>query len=417
MSLVRTFSRTSKVVRRRIRQHPVVTWLIIGLVVAIGLATTMLLMHEHEEETLHFRLRAGIPSSGEGFGLALYQSLGTRLRPGHEVRLVPNGTIFDAIDQEIRAAKSSVHVDVFIWQKGKASDRLIAALEQRASTVECRVLVDDVGSPHFREDIEPRLRAARCETRLFRPLPGEGDEMARNHRKLVVVDGRVAFTGGFGIRDEWLGDGVTAEGWRDANVRFTGPAVADAQQAIAENWQEAGGALFPAHAFPELAPDPAFPAMATLVTSTVSPVLSRAERLVQLLVRAAKKRLWIANAYFVPPDPLLDTFREKARAGIDVRLLMPGKKSDSKISMGSQHLAYGSLVESGVRVFEYVPSMMHAKTIVVDDEIAVVGSINLEPLSFEKLEEDALVVQDRAFADELARSFEQDLEHARTIAK
>ncbi len=395
-----------------VRRHPVVVLLVAGVLVAIGLAAGI---HAHEEEVRHFRLETDVPSSGEPFALAVYQSLGARVRPGHEVTLVGNGAVFDALAQEIGRAKSSVHVDVFIWQKGTASDKLIVALEKRAPGVDCRVLVDDVGSPHFEEDIAPRLAKARCETRRFRPLPGSGDELARNHRKLVVIDGRVAFTGGFGIRDEWLGDGVTAEAWRDANVRFTGPAVADAQQAIAENWQEAGGALFPASAFPELDADLPRKASAALVTSTASPVLSRAERLVQLLVRAAKKRLWIANAYFVPPDAITDMLREKARAGVDVRLLMPGKKSDSKISMGSQHLAYDELVQSGVRVFEYQPSMMHAKTMVVDDEIGIVGSINLEPLSFEKLEEDALVVQDRAFAEELARSFEQDVTHARPV--
>lgn len=388
--------------------------LVVGVVVAIGLGIGV---NAHEEEKLHFRLRVDVPAAGDPFALALYQSLGTRVRPGHEVTLLGNGTIFDALEQEIRRATSSVHVDVFIWQKGKASDRLIAALEQRASGVSCCVLVDDVGSPHFEEDIAPRLTAARCEARRFRPLPGEGDKLARNHRKLVVVDGRVAFTGGFGIRDEWLGDGVTAEGWRDANVRFTGPAVAEAQQAIAENWQEAGGALLPANAFPPLDREPAGTSAATLVTSTISPVLSRAERLVQLLIRAAKKRLWIANAYFVPSDAITDMIKEKARAGVDVRLLVPGKKSDSTISMGSQHLEYGSLVEAGVRVFEYQPSMMHAKTIVVDEEVGVVGSINLEPLSFEKLEEDALVVQDRAFVEELVRTFEQDCTHARPVSK
>jgi cardiolipin synthase len=135
------------------------------------------------------------------------------------------------------------------------------------------------------------------------------------------------------------------------------------------------------------------------------------------MIRAAKKRLWIANAYFVPSDVILSLVKEKAGAGVDVRLLLPGKKTDSHISMGSQHVAYGPLTQEHVRVFEYEPAMMHAKTFVVDDEVSVVGSINLEPLSFSKLEESALVVQDRAFNEEMAQAFERDCKHAVEIER
>ncbi len=361
-----------------------------------------------------FEVRGEVPATGAPFALALYQSLGVQLRSGHEITMVSNGAVFDRIAEEIDRARSSVHVLLFIWQKGAASDRVLHALTERARAgVACRVLVDDVGSPGFDKDIRPALEAAGCEVRVFRRLPGAGDKLARNHRKVVVIDGRVAFTGGFGVRDEWLGDGVTAEGWRDTNVRFTGPAVAEAQQAIAENWQEAGGTLFPADAFPP--PEATGSTSAVFLASTVSPVVTRAERLVQLMIQSAKKRLWIANAYFVPPDVILETMKSKAASGVDVRLLVPGTKSDSTLSMGSQHLEYGSLVKGGVRVFEYQPSMMHAKTMLVDDEVSLVSSINLEPLSLSKSEEVALVVQDRAFAVQMAESFERDCSHARIV--
>jgi cardiolipin synthase len=393
--------------------------ILLGVLVAISLGMAMC---ERAEEKVQFHLRTEIPSKGDEFALAFFQSLGTPMRGGHEVSIVSNGAIFDRVAEDVRAAKVSVHFDVFIWQKGRASDQLLDALDARAKGVECRVLADDIGSPGFEKDIAPRLTRAGCEWRLFRRMPGGGDKLARNHRKIVVVDGRIGFTGGFGIRDEWLGDGVTAEAWRDENVRFTGPAVIEAQQAIAENWQEAGGALFPQSAFPaDEDRDPDFDpwgsANAAFISSTASPVLSRAERLVQILIRAAKKRLWIANAYFVPSDEILDLVKEKAGAGVDVRLLLAGKKSDSRISMGSQHVAYGPLTRNHVRIFEYQPSMMHSKTFVVDDEISVVGSINLEPLSFSKLEEDALVVQDRAFNEEMAKTFEADCKHAKEVER
>jgi cardiolipin synthase len=153
------------------------------------------------------------------------------------------------------------------------------------------------------------------------------------------------------------------------------------------------------------------------VTSTVSPVLTRTERVVQLMIQASKKRLWIANAYFVPSKAIIEMLERKASEGVDVRLLMPAKKSDSKASAGAQHVEYGPLVKQGVHVFEYLPSMMHAKTMVVDDELAVVASMNLDPLSLSKLEEVALVVQDRDFTAALARMFEADLTHARAVTR
>jgi cardiolipin synthase len=372
---------------------------------------------KHDEERHAFQLRVAVPSEGAPFASALQQSLGVELRPGHAVTLLSNGAVFDALDEEIRKARSSVHILLYIWEKGAASDRMVAALVDRAKAgVACRILIDDFGSPDFAKDVQPALTAAGCDVRIFRPGLAEGDKLARNHRKVVVVDGRVGFTGGFGIRDNWLGDGVTAKGWRDANVRFTGPAVAGAQQAIAENWQEAGGPLFPPEAFPPA--DGSGSASAAFVTSTVSPVLTRSARLVQLMIQAAKKRLWIANAYFVPSQAILEMLKRKASEGVDVRLLMPGKeKSDSKASAGAQHVEYGPLVERGIRIFEYQPSMMHAKTMVVDDELSVVASINLDPLSLNKLEEVALVVQDRAFAANLARTFEVDVTHATPVTR
>lgn len=361
-----------------------------------------------------FELQVPVPSEGVRFGAALYQSLGVELRPGHHVALADNGAIFDGLEAEIRTAKSSVNAVIYIWEKGAASDRLVAALTARARAgVSCRLLVDAFGSPDFRRDVQPALEAAGCEVRVFRPLPVTGDELARNHRKIVVIDGRVAFTGGFGVRDNWLGDGVRSDSWREANVRFSGEAVGGAQQAFAENWQEAGGALLPAEAFPE--PDRSGPALGAFVTSTASPVLTRAERLVQLLIQASKRRLWIANAYFVPSGAILAMIKRKSAEGVDVRLLVPGKKSDSKTSFGAQHIEYDALLKQGVRVFEYQPSMMHAKTMLVDDELGLVGSINLDPLSLAKLEEAALVVHDRAFAAELARSFEADCAHAEEL--
>lgn len=348
------------------------------------------------------------------FGSALYQNVGVPLVAGNRVERIDNGAVFDAIVEEIAAARASVHVLSYIWAKGEASDRIVAALAGRDPAVECRIVVDAFGSSGFDEALRGPLEEAGCEVRVFRPLPGR-EVVARNHRKLVVVDGQVAITGGFGIRDEWLGDARTEEEWRDTNVRFRGPTVAQAQQAFAENWLEAGGAFLPGHAFPRL--EAAGEAAAAFVTSTASPVLTRAERMLHLLLAAGKRRIWISMAYFVAPDTLLAVLQRKAEAGVDVRLLVPGVQSDSKTSFGSQQLDYGELVDHGVRVWEYKPGMMHAKTLVIDDELAMVGSQNLDPLALNELDEGSLIIQDRAFNEALAAAFVRDCERGEEVGR
>jgi cardiolipin synthase len=362
-------------------------------------------------EAAAFHWNAPEPPALQAFGNALYQSVAVPLHPGNEIQVLDNGAVFDALVADINRAKSSVHVLMYIWEPGSASDRVSRAIVERARAgVQCRILVDAFGSLGFAEQLAPPFEQAGCEVRLFRPLPGY-DKLARNHRKIVVIDGKVGFTGGFGIRDNWLGAGLKQDEWRDTQVRFRGPAVLDAQQAFAENWQEAGGSLLPDAAFPEATA--AGPTRAAFVSSTASPIVTRAERLTQLLLGFARKRVWISNAYFVPSPAILRLLADKAAHGVDVRVLVAGKQSDSKTSFGAQQFEYRSLVERGVRVWEYVPSMLHTKAMLVDTELALVGSINLDPLSLNKLEEGALVMQDPAVNERLAQDFLEDCAHAK----
>lgn len=385
-------------------------WLALAALLAVGLGLGARALWKWSKPEYSFRLRASPPRSDAELDSALYQTLGVRLAPDHAVTLVLNGKVFDSLVERIAAAKSSIHVLMYIWESGVASDRVVEAIVARARAgVHCRIVVDDVGSPDFAESVAPALRRAGCEIRVFRPLGGP-EKLARNHRKLLVVDGTSAITGGFGIRDTWLGDGIHGDSWRDTNVLFAGPAVADAQQAFAENWQEAGGALLPMEAFPDVRGTGS--ARAAFISSTQA-VVTRAERLTQLLIASAERRLWIANAYFVPSRGVLELLMKRAEAGVDVRILAPYKNSDSKTAFGAQHLEYGELLKKGVKIWEYTSSMMHAKTMLVDDRLAQVGSINLDPLSLHELEEDALLVEDRAFVAELEQTFIADCERSK----
>jgi cardiolipin synthase A/B len=388
-------------------------WLVALAALLAGGAALVVLLSRSDKATAAFALRGSVPSDAEGFGAALFQTLGTRLRPGHQVTLLQNGQVFDELTSRIAEAKHSVHVLMYIWEQGKASDRVVAALVARARTgVRCRILVDDLGSPEFAKTVQPALVAAGCEVRIFRPLGAE-EKLARNHRKLVVVDGRLAITGGFGIRDNWLGDGKHPDQWRDSSVLFLGPSVADAQRAFAENWQEAGGGLLAPAAFPE--PENGGPSAAAFVASSKG-VVTAAERLTQLLLLRAQRRIWIANAYFVPSAAIVDILERKARAGVDVRILVPDKNSDSKTAFGAQHLEFGRLREAKARIWQYTASMMHAKVTLVDDDLLLVGSINLDPLSLNVLEEASLLTQDAKVAAEAAGHFVDDCTRAEVVA-
>jgi len=349
-----------------------------------------------------FELHSPVPH----FSAALEQTTGVALQPGHRLEVLENGPVFDALIAAIAKAQKSINAETYIWRKGAASNRVLEAIKLRtAAGAICRVLLDAVGSEDLGDELRARFADARCQLRIFRPVPGP-DNAARNHRKDFIVDGRVGFTGGFGVDDKWLGDGLSDKNWRDTNVRVEGPAVGQLQQSFAEHWQEAGGDFLPASEFPRL--EPVGDAPAAFVRSDASPVVTRAERLTQLVIASARKRLWIENAYFVPSKAIRNLLGRQAAAGVDVRIVAAGHKSDSKFEFLWAQTDYGDLQKRGVRIWEYQPSMMHAKTMLADDALIVIGSVNLEPFSLNKLEEGALVAEDAAAARRLAKDFEAD---------
>ncbi|QRN97242.1 cardiolipin synthase B [Archangium violaceum] len=365
---------------------------------------------------LALRIRDDVPETHEGLSLAWYQTVGVELEPGNKVELVHNGHVFDVLEQEIRAARSSIHILVYIWRPGDPSERLVKALRERRPGVACRVLVDPLGSIRFEDMVGPQLVAAGCEVRVFRPLQGTIATLnlkrfqARLHRKLVVRDGVSGLTGGWGIWKSWEGNGRKPDEWRDANIWVQGPAVRGIQLAFAQNWQEAGGGMLPAEAFPEPIPAPG-EARAGFVMHTGAPVLTNAERMTLLAIASAKKRLWIANSYFIPTGAIQDMLIAKAKAGVDVRVLTPGRHHDIPPVHEGQRATYARLLENGVRIWEYEVSMMHSKTLLVDDRLSMVGSTNLDPLAL-SAEEGSLVVDDEALAAGLAKDFEEDMSHS-----
>ena len=382
-----------------------------GVVAAVALATVAAGCAPVSSQ---FELHGSVPppSESEAFDNALFQTVGARPLRGHRWRLEVDGRVFGAIADEVARARVSVNIVVYIWHSGEPSERLLDGLAKRDKRVACRILVDPLGSPDFEKNVQPRLRALGCETRQFRPLL-QHPIPERNHRKIAVVDGRVGYVGGFGVRQEWVkASGSSDPEWHDINLRVEGPAVGELQRAFAQNWQEAGGTLLPVEEFPHV--DGEGDARVAVVASSFGYV-TLADRLMLLTIASAHKRLWIWNAYFVPDARMRDLLVAKAKQGVDVRVLAPGDKNDVLASKVAQRRGYPALLAAGIRVFEYQPTMMHAKTVIVDDRLAVVGSINLDALSLTRLEEDAVVVDDPELVTALARQWDEDVKKCREV--
>ena len=301
----------------------------------------------------------------------------------------------------------SINIVLFIWRPTGPSSRMVEAVTRRARAgVACRIMVDAVASADFEKEIKPTLVAAGCDVRAFRPISG-GPTDKRNHRKIVVIDGTVGITGGFGVEDVWLGNGRKPREWRETNVIVRGPAVSEMQQAFADNWQEVDGPLLPKSDFPPQ--EPTGSTRAGFVSSTESAHVTKAERLSQLLIAAAAKRVWIANAYFVPSPGMIELLVEKRRQGVDVRIMTASDQTDHPEILREQRATYPKLLESGVRIWEYQPALLHAKTMLVDDHLSVVGSINLDRLSLAAMEEGALVMSDPRVVAEMVKDWNADL--------
>jgi cardiolipin synthase A/B len=360
-------------------------------------------------------LGRGLPEGVDSVPLALMQTTSTSMASGNRLAWRDNGEVFRAIEEAIRSARHSVHVDVYIWKPGQPGERLADLVCQRAREgIAVRILVDPMGSRGFHRRLYARLRDAGCEVHYFRPLTERPFAFTgRNHRKLVLVDGQIAFTGGFGIAPEWDGDGLSPRGWRDSNAEVEGPVVRQMQVAFANHWLETGGWVLPAEEFDRARP--AGDARACYVTSMDVKGLSHARWVTHIALAAATRRAWIANAYFVPPPEVLGALCARPANGVEVRLLLPGPHLDHAVVRYIQRAFYPHLDRSGVKVHEYQPSMIHAKTMLIDDRLVMVGSMNLDFLSMGWLEEGCLVVDDRAFAQEFEQRWLEDI--ARSVQR
>ena len=329
---------------------------------------------------------------------------------GNAVEAYENGAFFDVLIDEISAAQGSVHFESFLWKEGVLGQRIADAMCARARNgVTVRILVDATGSKGMGKTVERQLTESGCKLVKFHKwhIRNIGVMNERDHRKLVVLDGRVALLGGHCIVDTWLGNAEDKEHYADVSVRLRGPIVHSVQAAFSENWVGHTGELFMG--------EDVFPRLECAGTVTVHAAYVKPEGsapAVQILHHAAiccaKKRIWIQNPYFIPEPAAIDAFGDAVARGVDVRVLMPSTSgSDNPMVQHAGHRNFEKLLRLGVRLFEYPSTLLHQKLMTIDGAWCTVGSANFDDRSFEINDEITLGFLDSATAARLDEIFEK----------
>jgi cardiolipin synthase len=362
---------------------------------------------------------------------------------GNQVTLLVDGPATHAAQlAAIARARHHIHLSAYIFEDDAIGRKYRDALIERARAgVRVRVMFDSFGGLLIGPEFRGALEQAGIEVHEYASInpveePALWRVSERDHRKLLIVDGRIAFTGGVGISDTYSqtsASGSMKYGWRDTNIRISGPAVAEFQHLFLESWKkEVGPITNESHYFPSIRPrgDELVRAVAKEGEDVSELLLSRLERLVRTVrshgernaiyasylaaISESRRRVWITQAYFAPNQEFSDVLEAAARRGIDVRVLVPGNSDFGLLLHASRH-GYNELLEAGVRIFEYEGPVLHAKTAVVDGVWSTVGSSNLDYMSFIHNDEANAIIVGHAFAGEMERMFQDDLANAREV--
>jgi cardiolipin synthase len=337
--------------------------------------------------------------------------------PGNRAEILNNGdAIFSRMLKDIERARASINLETFILRSDPAGEPFVAALSAAARRgVEVRVLFDAVGSKLNHKDAE-RLKDAGVRLHAFRPLWTFRLHKVsqRTHRKILVVDGRIAFTGGVGFGKEWLGDAQDPEHWRETQVRVEGPVAAQMQAVFSEDWIYTTGEVLMGQAqYPPLTASGGIAAQAMRTASGDASSFSKMAYYVA--IRSAKKSVHITNPYFIPDKQIREALTQAAASGVDVQIILPGEHNDARLIRAASWFHYGALLRSGVKIWEYQPTMVHAKNVVIDGIYATIGSVNFDLRSMKVNSEDSLAFYDRGFGAQMDEMFRRDRELCRAV--
>jgi len=350
------------------------------------------------------------------------RSMGVLLGPpiiaGNRTQTLVNGDeIFPAMLEAVRGAKKSITFETYIYWSGAIGKEFSDALSERArSGVKVFVLIDWAGSAKMDDNYLQAMKDAGVQIEKYHPLRWYNLSRMNNrtHRKLLVVDGKVGFTGGVGIADQWTGNAQDKEHWRDTHFRLEGPAVAQMQAAFMDNWIKTRGEVLHGDAyFPQL--EPVGEQSAQVFKSSPGEGAEGMRLMYLLSINAAEKSIQIANSYFVPDDLTIETLEEAMKRGVRVQIIVPGTKIDTEVVRKASRARWGKLLEAGAEISEYQPTMFHCKVMVVDELWASVGSTNFDNRSFRLNDEANLNVYDREFALRQRAIFAEDLKKSKRI--
>jgi cardiolipin synthase len=393
-------------------------WLLVAGIAAILLGIWLVLRASPGEKQIHQQLAGDYDLHSDQFRRSLSVLMGPPVLDGNRVEVLLNGDqIFPAMLQEIRQAQRTIDFETYIYWTESIGKEFAQALEERARAgVKVHVLLDWIGSAKLDEASLSGMRAAGVEVeRYHKPQWWHPARLNnRTHRKILVVDGRVGFTGGVGIADQWRGTAQDEDHWRDTHFRVEGPVVAQMQAVFIDNWVKATGhVLDGGDYFPALAPRGTQPAQMFSSSPTGG---SESMHLMYLLaINAARSSIELSNSYFVPDDLTIQALVKAARRGVKVRILTPGKEIDSAVVRRASRALWGDLLAAGIQMAEYQPTMFHCKVMVVDDLLVSVGSTNFDNRSFSLNDEANLNVLDERFARQQVEVFEADMARARKI--
>jgi cardiolipin synthase len=364
----------------------------------------------------HMRHQFGVRDLA--FSQTMHALTGAPLSEGNRVEILRNGVqIFPAMLAAIRAAKRTINLEFYFYWDGEVGRQFAEALAERArGGVEVKVILDAVGSATMSQNLIDFLTRNGIDLEWYHPLRWYTLSRFnhRTHRKLLIVDGRVGFSGGVGIADTWLGDAESRDHWRETVVRVEGPVVTQMQFAFMDNWVKSRGELLTGlDYFPSV--ERAGPHLTQVIKSSPSEGSSTVKLLYIISIVSATKSIYIANAYFVPDSDTIRALEGAVRRGVDVRVVVPGEHADVPIVRQASRLHYDYLLRRGIRIFEYQPTMMHAKTMVVDGAWSTVGSSNFDERSFRLNDEVNVNVFDDGIARQMEAMFFEDLARSREI--
>lgn len=339
------------------------------------------------------------------------------VRTGNKVDILQNGFLFPAMIKDIRTAQGTVHLETFVWAKGSLEKKFVALFCAKARQgVKVRILIDAVGGRKADPLELEKLRNAGVELRLYcRPRWWNLRRFNhRTHRKLLIIDGKTSFIFGHGIADQWLGNGQDSEHWRDTGARIAGPSVQSLQSVFVENWiEEAKVIPTEASCFPPLQHQGRV--IGHVVSSATGEALSSVALLYTLAIACARKEVLIQNPYFAPEKSVAELLGKMVKRGVKVKLMLPGEKTDNPFVRRAGQFLYLSMLRAGVRIYEFKPTLLHQKVVVIDRVWTHVGSTNFDARSLAINEEVGIGLLDATIARKMRASFANDLQHCREI--